>query len=302
MARTFPLLKLPLLAQQQIIRTMDCHSTITFSMGSQKMKYLVRRMNFRAKCFRIYVGNNEIRVTSDEARIDVKFCLKENEPDSFRALGMLWDCNARRMRDWMEILKYIYNCDRYGLLFFDGCEQFRVNFLREEFEQLEHQEIRLITASDAYAIEVLQTFVPVKQLMINKDPFPTRDGLEVIICRPFDELVLHQIPTTVIELININAINMECWKCNITEEDLNLFSRLWIHGEYPRLSSMFLKIVKADFDEIKVFEEMEYEVEKKPDDEVFKKVYWIKGLDGKKASIRFNEWGELTDVYFKVQK
>ncbi|EGT36720.1 hypothetical protein CAEBREN_14337 [Caenorhabditis brenneri] len=302
MTKTFPLLKLPLLVQQHIIRTMDCHSTITFSMGSQKMKSLVRRLNFRAKRFRTYVGNNEIRVTSNEAHIDVKFWLEENEPDSFLAMGMLWDCKARKLRDWMNHLKYIYNCDRYGFLFIDGCEQFRVNFLREEFEQLEHEEIRLIETSDVYAIEVLQTFVPVKQLMISTDPFPTRDGLEIIICRPFDELVLHQhIPTTVIELININAIDIECWKCDMTEEDLNLFFRLWIHGEYSRLSYMFLKIVKADFDEIKAFEEMEYEMEKKPDDEI-KKVYWIKSLDGGKASIRFSEWGECTDVKFKVQK
>ncbi|CAL2035561.1 unnamed protein product [Caenorhabditis brenneri] len=321
----FRLLRLPLLARENVLQTMECLDVITISHCSKNFKLFVKSLKIKSKLLHLTISNEIVVDIGVRIWPELVFLLEEtgNPLDAPCKLGvhqeaeMICKITSLTIRDWLNYFFEIFHFSKLTLLFLRGSEVFDVENLQNTFRGLTITTLNLKGAGlqDSHSIKLMETFLPVENFGLYKNPFPNNATLQKAICEyEFKRLqFLSRVHVTLNDIVVLNAIAIEIWCCFLSENDLNVLFKVWKNGWNPKIKYLYMKIHReflSDDYEANIIDglgavknEEEYfidifHVRREP----VKGGYDIKKKDGTNGTILFSVYGQCVDVHFMIGK
>ncbi|EGT48986.1 hypothetical protein CAEBREN_15547 [Caenorhabditis brenneri] len=260
-APSFPLLKLPLAEVRNTLLIMTPVEILKLSFLSKKCKNVVKCLNKYKQNVEVKIGDNITIRTCNSYGVNCTFYNGPNwENDNLevrRQLGAprLVQCSWRdgeggdddhgdvkninfNMRDWLEHLKYIFNCPELSqLLLEDNSHRFDPDRLKEVFQNC--TELRVFGINSfQFNRMILKNFLPVKRLYVAPDIFEDSKIPNQLLIQNFDTLSIDFRPEAPVSLEQLTIINSKSiWLNDVMnlENIMNKFIKLWMKGSNPRL-------------------------------------------------------------------
>ncbi|CAL2035560.1 unnamed protein product [Caenorhabditis brenneri] len=322
----FRLLRLPLLARENVLQTMDWFDIITISHCSKNFKLFVKSLKIKSKLLHVNISNEIVVDTGVRRWPKLLFQFEEtgNPLEAPCKLGINYGGGRTfkvitlTVRDWLNHLSEIFHCTKVALYFFQGSEAFDVESLQNTFRGLTIHTLNIVGAGihSPYVIKLMETFLPVEIFALHENPFPDLVTLQKAIRDiEFNQLTfISQVPVTLPDILVLNAIDIEIWRCPLTENDLNVLFRVWKSGWNQKLSYLFMKFPRDTFSDdyettildglgaVKNEEEKYFKGRYNKHKIHVKGGYDIKKCDGTNATILFFVYGRVVDVHFMIWK
>ncbi|CAL2038281.1 unnamed protein product [Caenorhabditis brenneri] len=260
-APSFPLLKLPLAEVRRTLLIMTPVEILKLSFLSKKCKNLMKCLNKYEQNVEVEIGENIIIKTCNSYGVNCTFYNGPNwENDNVEERRQLGaprsvQCSWRydedgddnqdyvenidfNMRDWLEHLKYIFNCPELTeLMFEDHSHQFGPDRIKEVFENCTDLRFYAI-GSFHFNRRILENFLPVKQLYVAPDIFEDSKIPNQLLIQNFDLLSIDFRPEAPVILDQLTIINSKTIFLNDVmnlENMMNKFIKLWMKGSNPHL-------------------------------------------------------------------
>ncbi|CAL2035558.1 unnamed protein product [Caenorhabditis brenneri] len=261
----FPILKLPLLAHQNVIRTMEYPERITASLCSKRLKRIVKSAitGFNRATIRIFSDYISIELyTSEDFDGEFIFEFEDNRKILSSQCSVYaeedthsWKIPTLTSNDWFRHLFEVYNCKSINVqLNMSGLNVKDLHVLiqgipikdievTEFFNDHEH--------SENWFHEALNTFYPAKRLQVYANPFDDRMLFHNIISRNYDTISLVRHPnyrchTSIADILAMGSKSTCIFNPDFSVADLNALIRAWFNGWTPNLNLMTILCERDD--------------------------------------------------------
>ncbi|CAO4371238.1 unnamed protein product [Caenorhabditis nigoni] len=270
----FPIRRLPNDLCSMVLKTMDPHEMIAYSLTSKKALSLVQSLGLPLRSARIGMSYwPEIRF--DFGQIDVQFnwdmgaddkemtslddipvkvnVSVQNIDDStvFRRVTKStifnWPNHGKSIGEWIKHICSIFRYESYEAFFHIGGIRFDIPTLQNNFPKLKKVFINCVvmepSEDDIKSTQnVLRAFLPhVKHFLLNRVPLQEDFSIQNIGMANLKELEIYNPQNP--KLDDLLTLNVE--RCTILNDpfslrDLNRFFKLWKKGSFPRLKYLWV--------------------------------------------------------------
>ncbi|EGT53543.1 hypothetical protein CAEBREN_07193 [Caenorhabditis brenneri] len=320
---TFPVLKLPLLARENVIRRMTCLDRMSFSLCSKRSKRFLKSLRISIQEVQIQISNaitlsipkmdeEEYKFTFDNPAecLESSFTVTgsmlhvwededgdwhegENEKSTFNIPNF-------SVREWVAHILDIIDSPSLSLEFHEDCDLFSVRDINQLIGNLERAELTIYEQStpNEYLLEVLETFRPTKYLCLSENPFPNALTFRKYLRHSIDAVILRKnLKININEIYSMNCISASIHNPQISTSTLNTMLKVWTEGWTPRmklislhyslrrLGENYMEEILDGLEYLKIEEERTLKEPLSDASRTFEKSYDIVRKDGQRATV-----------------
>ncbi|EFP02559.1 hypothetical protein CRE_02453 [Caenorhabditis remanei] len=257
MATSFRFTKLPYLARLLAMRMMTTNELVSYSLISRKSEYMVRSVFGKRDYIEAVLHNEFINICTNFEEIEWRreqitlelhsrrnnIIPSRNGP--FEVNATVRDNQERKYplrkkldsHEWIAHFIRIFQSRKFKLLF-DRRSDYSLGLIQNLFHDTEIIGIGILNCGRRYAMEILRSFKPIRQLMLIGVNFIDFD-MEELEGYIFQNLDYFKIDGGSFELGINRLLAMDCkiievWGSSMSVDNLNTFIRRWIAGNTNR--------------------------------------------------------------------
>ncbi|EGT45538.1 hypothetical protein CAEBREN_23094 [Caenorhabditis brenneri] len=270
--RTFPLLRLPLTAQKNVLRNMEILYLFGFSLCSRAIKSLVKSLNitangiiltFRGLCnltmvfknrtIRLIIGTNEelqgvlLQIehlrsrTGQSLGADVVQALQFGKERPIIDWYLeYWKKPIFTVKDWLEHFMSLCHCRSIDCLQFIN-PAYSIDSIEENTKGIR---FNVVDSSDVesrqYSQEVVKRFYHANTVILDDNIFETATETHGFLVQNFMK-ILSELQLGLNDLLVTNFSVLDCYDPNLSEKKLNRFLKLWKKGSNPNLTRLLIE-------------------------------------------------------------
>ncbi|CAL2038304.1 unnamed protein product [Caenorhabditis brenneri] len=272
MPPTFPLLRLPNDERLAVLRQMEMSHLFTLSLISKRAKNLVKFANRRSRAVVVTIQQKiqfmcrmfpgpigpklrvelSIRETPNEPRKVKKpryVTILENSPDDAQIKCTKEEYEAK---DWLVHLCQIFHRKDHDLIIEQHGSRYNLDSVYENFKNPGHLSLSA-TGNAEYDDRVLKMIIPKSRISLDFRIFENGRPPKHILIQNYDSIAcfsnFQQLTWTrsLDDLLCINSREISTNVSGFSENDINKFLKLWIHGSNPRLQRLLLFHARYSF-------------------------------------------------------
>ncbi|CAL2038308.1 unnamed protein product [Caenorhabditis brenneri] len=272
MPPTFPLLRLPIDERLAVLRQMGNIHLFVISLISKRAKNLVTSANRKAKTVVVSV-ERKIKFLCEmfqEPNFDVELSiwklpsapLKVKKPRYVTILenspnDTLIKCTKKEYdaKDWLDHLCQIFHQKDYRLIFGRPGSCYDLDSIYENFKNPDQLSLPTTENYDYYN-RVLKIIIPKSRISFDFRVFENERPPEDILIQNYDSFLCFENSQLLIwtcpldDLLSTNSREICTNVLGFSENDINKFLKLWIHGSNPRLERLLIGNVIFDYDNV----------------------------------------------------
>lgn len=328
----FPYRNLPFLNRIMVLQHMELSELITFSLCSKVSKMYVKSLkrSIGEVEFKLY---NQIALVTGrwnyevirfefedstrflESNCTVTSVIQDNDGYEDDEVQNSWNIPELRIKQWLDHLFDIFALENISLHLFDACQVHGVDSIQRLVQGYPMESFEIIgdEFEETFLREMLDTFLPVRKFHSNQNIFQDTVVFRNFLSHEFFELSLQDnIPVTLRDLLITKCTGGRFWGAELSENDMNVFLRVWMDGWNSKLKYLDLQFRRRRWHDDyidRIFDGIEHEVVEEKRKWIvpttggyikFKGGYDILRCDGTKASVYFRHRNDDIDVKFMV--
>ncbi|CAL2052239.1 unnamed protein product [Caenorhabditis brenneri] len=253
----FPLMRLPVVCSQMVLRILIPNQLIGISLLSKKCKNLVQSVGIKTKPIVCRVCSESIKLevkVNEQSSLGLKFFIKDKENGKYVlekpcAMVKIWykvellklSENQMELKEWLEHLRFLFGCSKaIEVIFLKQSFEFDIHSLRETFQEVRHL---YISHSGCYSYNelILQKFLPVESLTVSPRAYRNSKISNDILIQNFGTICIvdpNEEQLTNLKLndwLIMNSKVIDISNLQKSMKEFNMFLKLWIQGSNPNL-------------------------------------------------------------------
>ncbi|KAF1763297.1 hypothetical protein GCK72_011563 [Caenorhabditis remanei] len=254
MAASFRFTKLPYLARLLAMRMMTTNELVSYSLTSRKSVYMVRSVFGKRDYIEAVLHNEFINICTNFEEIEWKreriklelYSKSQKSPNGpFEVNATVRGPQERKYplrkeldsHEWIAHFIRIFQSRKFKLLF-DRRSDYSLGLIQNLFHDTEIIGIGILNCGRRYAMEILRSFKPIRQLMLIGVNFIDFDmeELEGYIFQNLDYFKIDgcSFKLGINRLLAMDCKIIEVWGSSMSVDNLNTFIRRWIAGTTNR--------------------------------------------------------------------
>ncbi|PIC39594.1 hypothetical protein B9Z55_011230 [Caenorhabditis nigoni] len=262
----FPFPRLPDDICSEVLKTMEYHEIIAFSIISKKSSSMVQSLCLPLIRAQIVMGWPEICLDFGSINVLFKWKMGENDKEmtslddipvsvavKFRRFNPIsesktftWSNQGKNIGEWVQHLRSIFRCGCYEATFCVLNTRLDIQSLRNTFPKFRKIVIMCLrnepTEHEVQSIgNILRAFLPyVENLRLQRVPLQENLSIQHIGMTNLKELHLESLNLKLGDLSTLNVEKCIIIRIQFSLLDLNRFFKLWTKGSYPKLQSLLV--------------------------------------------------------------